>query len=192
MTKIRKTAVRSAMLPVAVLAVLVAGCGSQRPGDTTGAGAPSRTPAATPSKPADFPCPGENPTPTPTPSASTSGPAVPPTDHYAENHGFMVPIPLHGERRCEGLAVVRRVEDALEPLRRRGDFAPENTRSALTALGYSAGNVQSYQNGSTGVGFLIDASPLCVEGTMNLDSTKADAFAGYPDHTGCDRPSGGH
>ncbi|MGV4984629.1 hypothetical protein ACWC0C_35550 [Streptomyces sp. NPDC001709] len=119
---------------------------------------------------------------------------MPPTDHYAENHGFRVPIPLHGQSRCDGLTAVARVKSALEPLRRRGDFAPGSVRNALTGLGYSAGKVQVYQDGSTGVGFLIDigASPWCVEGTMSSDSAKADAFGGYPDGTGCEPPSGGH
>ncbi|MFF1408134.1 hypothetical protein [Streptomyces sp. NPDC058294] len=119
---------------------------------------------------------------------------MPPTDHYAENHGFDAPIPLHGQSRCGGLTAVRRVKSALEPLRRRGDFAPDNVRAALTGLGYSAGKVQAYQDGSARVGFLIDidTSPWCVEGTMSSDSTKADAFGGYPDGAGCEPPSGGH
>lgn len=191
MGMIRTTGARFGVLPMAVLALLVAGCGTQRPGAAR-ADAPSRTAAATPSKPVDFLCPGESPMPTPSTRADSPGPATPPSDHYAENHGFMVPFPLHGQDRCDGLAAVRRVEDALEPLRERGDFDPGNTRSALAGLGFSPEKVQSYQNGPTGVGFLIDASPLCVEGTMNRDSTQADAFGGYPDHTGCDRPTGGH
>ncbi|WP_251018481.1 hypothetical protein [Streptomyces sp. ISL-11] len=149
---------------------------------------------ATPSTPVDLPCPGESATPTPLPTADTSGSAAP-GDHYAENHGFRVPFPLHGRRRCDGLAAVGRIEAALEPLRERGDFAPEHTRSALTGLGYPAGKVRSYENGPTGVGFLIevDASPLlCVEGTMNPGSTRAESFGGYPDHSGCETPSGGH
>ncbi|MEU0254623.1 hypothetical protein ABZ299_19405 [Streptomyces sp. NPDC006184] len=148
---------------------------------------------STPSTPADFPCPGESPEPT-APTAASPSSTVPPTDHYAENHGFDVPIPLHGQSRCAGLTAVRRVKSALEPLRRRGDFAPDNVRAALTGLGYSAGKVQAYQDGSARVGFLIDidASPWCVEGTMSSDSTKADAFGGYPDGTGCEPPSGGH
>ncbi|MFI9048585.1 hypothetical protein [Streptomyces sp. NPDC053427] len=192
MTMIRSTGVRRGMLPIAVLAVLAAGCGTHRTGDDAGAGGPSRKAAATPGKPADFRCPGESPSPTPSPTAHPSGPAAPPTDHYAENHGFRVPFPLHGQRRCDGLAAVGRIESALEPLRKRGDFDPESTRKALTGLGYSAGKVQAHQNGPTGVGFLIDATPLCLEGTMNSRTTQADAFGGYPDHTGCDVPSGGH
>ncbi|MBL1086496.1 hypothetical protein JK359_31800 [Streptomyces actinomycinicus] len=119
---------------------------------------------------------------------------MPPTDHYAENHGFKDPIQLHGQSRCDGLATVARVKRTLEPLRRRGDFAPDDVRNALTSLGYSAEKVQTYQDGSAGVGFLIDidASPWCVEGTMSGDSTKANAFGGYPDGTDCEPPSGGH
>ncbi|MER6957919.1 hypothetical protein [Streptomyces sp. NPDC000618] len=192
----RRTEVRFGIPLLAILAVLAAGCGTERAADTAGDGGSSRAAARTPSTPVDFPCPGESPAPTPTssvPAADSSSPsATPPVDHYAENHGFMVPIPLHGERRCAGLAAADRIEAALEPLRERGDFAPESTRGALTGLGYSAGKVQSYQNGPTGVSFLVDARPLCLEGTMNSGGTKVDAFAGYPDHTGCDRPSGGH
>lgn len=194
MTAIRTTGVRLGMAPMvvpALLAVLAVGCGTHRPGDEAGAEGPSRA-AATPSAPVDFRCPGESSAPTPTRTPGTSGPATPPTDHYAENHGFMVPFPLHGRERCEGLAAVARVEGALEPLRERGDFAPDSTRDALTGLGYPASKVRTYQNGPTEVGFLIDTFPLCVEGGMNRESTQADAFGGYPDHSACDRPSGGH
>ena len=177
---------------VVVLTVLVAGCGTHRPGDEVAAVGPSRSAAATPSAPADFPCPGESPTPAPPTAADDSAPAAPPGDHYAENHGFRVPIPLHGQRRCDGLAAARRIDSALEPLRRRGDFKTGSTRSTLTGLGYSPGKVQVYQNGPTGIDFLIDASRMCVEGTMDRDATHADAFDGYPDHSGCDVPSGGH
>ncbi|AEW98354.1 hypothetical protein [Streptantibioticus cattleyicolor] len=116
-----------------------------------------------------------------------------PGDHYAENNGFKVPFDLYGRQRCEGLAAVSRVRNALEPLRKRGDFVPEDTRKALVGLGYPEGKVRSYQDG-TGVGFLVEAdpSPLCVEGTMLRDATRADAFGGYPDHDGCEVPSGGH
>ncbi|MEU8999068.1 hypothetical protein AB0952_20280 [Streptomyces caniferus] len=195
MAMIRTTGVRRGMLPMAALTawgVLAAGCGTHRPGDDAGGAEPSRTVAATPSRPVDFPCPGESPSPTPTPATHSSGPAAPPTDHYAENNGFKVPLPLHGRIRCDGLAAAKRIEGALEPLRRHGDFDPVRTRSALTGLGYPAGKVQSYQNGPSGVGFLVDASPLCLEGTMNDRTVQADAFGGYPDHTGCDVPSGGH
>ncbi|MEU0037394.1 hypothetical protein [Streptomyces sp. NPDC006333] len=197
MTVIRTTGVRFGMVPMvvpAVLAVLAVGCGTQRAGDEAGAAGvagPSRA-AVTPSAPVDFPCPGESPKPTPTPTPSTSGPATPPTDHYAENHGFMVPFPLHGQERCEGLAAIAGIKGALEPLRERGDFAPDSTLGALTGLGYPASKVRTYQDGPTGVGFLIDTYPLCVEGGMNRVSTQADAFGGYPDHSACDRPSGGH
>ncbi|MFD9635633.1 hypothetical protein ACFWX8_34030, partial [Streptomyces violascens] len=50
----------------------------------------------------------------------------------------------------------------------------------------------SYQDGPTGVGFLIDGSPICLEGTMSSRATEADAFGGCPDHFGCDQPRGGH
>lgn len=197
MTMIRTTGVRLGTLPVAVLAVLAAGCGTQRPGDTADAyrrSHPTPTGISTPSTPIDFPCPGESRAPAPRVTASTSDPAVPPTDHYAENHGFRDPFPLHGQPRCDGLAAVGRVKSALEPLRKRGDFDPAHTLGALTGLGYPAGKVRSYQNGPTGVGFLIEvtASPLCVEGTVDRASTRADAFGGYPDHSGCEVPSGGH
>lgn len=207
MTTIGHRRIRHAMLPVAVLALLVAGCGTQRAGDTVEAGAgPQRTAAtptgpptgpptapSTPSTPSDFPCPGETSTPTP-PSTAHVSPA--PGDHYAENHGFRVPFALHGQSRCDGLAAIARIKAALEPLRTRGDFAPEHTDSALTDLGYPAQQVRSYQLGPDGVGFLVkaDTSPLvCVKGTMGGESAvQAKAFGGFPDHPGCDTPSGGH
>ncbi|WP_148009780.1 DUF4158 domain-containing protein [Streptomyces sp. ME109] len=99
----------------------------------------SRTAAAAPSTPVDFPFPGESP-PSAPPTAEAPGSSAPPTDHHAHNQGAMVLFPLHGQRRCEGLAAVRCV---LEPPRvRRGDF-PVSTRSALTGLGYFVGKAQS-------------------------------------------------
>lgn len=195
-TTLRKTRARLGMLSPAVVVLLAAGCGTQQAGDTADAyrrSHPTPSGISTPSTPVDFPCRGESPKPTLT-AATTPTSTVPPADHYAENHGFRVPIPLHGQSRCEGLTAVGRVKNALEPLRRRGDFAPDSVRKALTGLGYSAGEVQAYQDGPTGVGFLIDmgASPWCVEGMMSSASTEADAFGGYPDGTGCEPPSGGH
>ncbi|MEU9192524.1 hypothetical protein [Streptomyces hundungensis] len=185
-------------LPLLVaVALAVAGCGTQRVGDAAGSPGPSHpTPSGvtTPKTPTDFPCPGESPkSKAPAPAASPSS-TVPPTDHYAENHGFRVAIPLHGQSRCDGLSAAGRARAALEPLRRRGDFTPESARDALTRLGYSSGRVQTHGAGPTGVGFLIDigASPWCVEGTMTSASTTAEAFAGYPDGTGCEPPRGGH
>ncbi|WP_392666989.1 hypothetical protein [Streptomyces sp. LN785] len=190
MTTLKKTGARLGTLPLAVMVLLAAGCGTQQAGDTAKA---HRRSYPTPSTPADFLCPGEDPEPTAATAAATAPSAtVPPTDHYAENHGFRVPIPLHGRNRCDGLTVTERVKSALEPLRKRGDFAPQHVQNVLTDLGYPAG--KAYQDGPTGVGFLIviDASPWCVEGTMSRDSTKADAFGGYPDGTGCEPPQGGH
>ncbi|MFC5720015.1 hypothetical protein ACFP1Z_07515 [Streptomyces gamaensis] len=198
MVMIRTSKARLGILPMAALAVLAAGCGTQRPGDTADAyhrSHPTPSGISTPSTPVDFPCPGESPTPTPPPTtAHTQDAAEPPTDHYAENHGFRVPFSLHGQSRCDGLAAVARVKEVLEPLRRRGDFAPESTRSTLTGLGYPAGKVRTHQSGPDGVGFLIDSEnpSLCLEGTLNDISVQAEAFGGYPDHSGCDVPSGGH
>ncbi|MER7342757.1 hypothetical protein ABT403_33650 [Streptomyces sp. NPDC000075] len=204
MTTIRKTRIPLGPLPWAAVAVLlVAGCGTHRAGDVADA-PPSPYPTATgispPAAPVDFPCPGESPAPTAAATTagstggSTTGSTEAPADHYAENHAFRMPLPLHGQSRCDGLAAVERVEKALEPLRRRGDFAPESVRGTLTGLGYPAGKVRANRNGPTGVGFLIDvgASPWCVEGTLNSDSTRASAFGGYPDGTGCEPPRGGH
>ncbi|WEH33039.1 hypothetical protein PZB75_06390 [Streptomyces sp. AM 4-1-1] len=194
MTMIRTAGARLGMPATAVLALLVAGCGTHRvedPADAYRRTHPTPTGISRPSTPADFPCPGESPTPAPPPAAGIS---AAPGDHYAENHGFRVPFPLHGRSRCDGLAAVRRIEGVLEPLRESGDFAPESTSRALTGLGYPAAKVRSYEMGPTAVGFLVeaDAAPLCVEGTMGRDATEAHAFGGYPDHSGCDTPSGGH
>ncbi|MEU8588136.1 hypothetical protein AB0C59_14240 [Streptomyces sp. NPDC048664] len=196
MTTIRSTAIRRAALPLAALAVLAAGCGTQRAGDDAGAPAPSRSGTATagvPGIPKDFTCPGESPSPAAPTTPGTSAPASPPADHYAENHGFRVPLPLHGQSRCDGLAASARIARALEPLRRHGDFRAPSTLAALVRLGYPAEKVRSSQSGPTGVSFLVDASStMCLEGTLDRAAVQADAFAGYPDHSGCDVPSGGH
>ncbi|MEU9040648.1 MULTISPECIES: hypothetical protein [unclassified Kitasatospora] len=191
MTMIRTRWGRLGIPAVAALAVLAAGCGTKHADAPGGTGAGGAT-AAVPTLAADFPCPGETPTRTPTPTVSGSAQATAPVDHYAENHGFKVPIPLHGQRRCDGLDAVRRIRGALEPLRARGDFAPDSTRGLLTGLGYPAAKVKVAPNGPTGVSFLVDATPLCLEGTMSSATTAADAFAGYPDGTGCEEPRGGH
>ncbi|MER5276295.1 hypothetical protein ABT025_11130 [Streptomyces sp. NPDC002809] len=132
----------------------------------------------------------------PTPTAHRSGSeAPPPADRYAENHGFQVPFSLYGQSRCDGIEAVASIEKALEPLRVRGDFAPGSAREVLTGLGYPSGETQTYRIGPAELGFLVDVddSPLlCVEGTMSRGSTRAEAFGGYPDHPGCDRPGGGH
>ncbi|MFG2576419.1 hypothetical protein [Streptomyces sp. NPDC048481] len=192
MTKTERPAILRTAPLLAALALLAAGCGTQRAGQEAGDGAPSRAAVTTPGAPADFACPGESAAPAPTPSATPSTPATPPTDHYAENHGFRVPLQLHGRSRCDGLAAARRIERALEPLRRRGDFSPQSTRAALTGLGYADGDVQSSQSGPTGVSFLVVARPLCLEGGIDREKTRVDAFGGYPDGTGCEPPAGGH
>ncbi|UQA90589.1 hypothetical protein [Streptomyces halobius] len=194
MPMIRRTGVRIGIPPIAALSLLAAGCGTERPGNDTAAGVPSQAAPAKPSRPStpvDFPCPGESPTPTPSTTADTPGPAVPPTDHYAENHGFKDPLPLHGQRRCDGIAAVTRIKNALEPLRTHNDIDPHSTRRALTALGYPTAKVETYKVDPS-VGFLINASPLCVEGKVNPHFIEANAFGGYPDGTGCKPPSGGH
>ncbi|MEV8069814.1 hypothetical protein AB0P32_27500 [Streptomyces sp. NPDC085995] len=193
MTKPRTRAAAGALpAAVAVLAALTAGCGTQHADDGAGAQRPARTAVATPSRPADFPCPGESTTPTPTPTATAAADAGTPPDHYAENHGFRVPIALHGQARCEGLAAAARIEKALEPLRERGDFDPEHTRTALVGLGYPAGKVNAHQNGDRAVGFLIVAPSMCLEGSMYREAAQADAFGGYPDGSDCEPPRGGH
>ncbi|MFF3695780.1 hypothetical protein [Streptomyces sp. NPDC002221] len=198
MTTRGKMSARLGILPLsAVLLLLGTACGTQRAGDAAGPNPDAHvtpTGVTQPSAPVDSPCPGESAKPSVPSATASASSTVPPTDHYAENHGFRVPIPLHGQSRCDGLAVVSRVTKALEPLRRRGDFVPDHAHDALTGLGYSAAKVQAYEDGPTGVGFLIDlgASPWCVEGTMSRDATKADAFAGYPDGSACQPPKGGH
>ncbi|MFJ4502858.1 hypothetical protein [Streptomyces sp. NPDC088864] len=189
----KRTRTGAGMLTAVAVAVLVAGCGTERADEAGGGSTPGGT--ATPGEPVDFLCPGEDPAPEVSSPASASVPAGAPTDHYAENHGFQVPFPLHGQDRCDGLAAVSRIERALEPLRKRGDFSPAHTRKALMGIGYGPGAVETHRSGGTAVGFLVYAgvSPLlCLEGTMNRADTEVDAFGGYPDHASCDRPSGGH
>ncbi|MEV7022423.1 hypothetical protein [Kitasatospora sp. NPDC093558] len=192
MTMIKTTGGRLALPALVGLALLVTGCGTEHVGGTTTAKAaavsPTRPPV--PTVPADFPCPGESPRPTPTAAATTSDG---PPDKWTENNGFKIPIPLHGQPRCDGLAAVKRIQGAFEPQRKRGDFTPESARTTLTGLGYEAAKVRTYQNGPAGVGFLVEAGPgLCLEGTMGNATTSAEAFAGYPDGTGCEPPRGGH
>ncbi|MEU1284103.1 hypothetical protein [Kitasatospora sp. NPDC005856] len=194
MAKIRIRRGRLGIAALAALAVLAAGCGTKHVDtveDTAGA-TPTTAATTAQGRPVDFPCPGETPTPTPTrPVSPTAAPVLPP-DHYAENHGFKVPLPLHGQSRCDGLAAVRRVKEALEPLRMGNDYTPESTRVRLTGLGYPADKVQVQGIGRTTVGFTIEATGICLTGTMIPDSTRAEAFGGYPDGRGCEEPRGGH
>ncbi len=187
----------AALTLVSLLAVVgAAGCGTRTAGEPgaagTGHGGTSASPA--PTRPTDFPCPGE--TAAPTTAApegqGSSTPAVPPTDHYAENHGFMVPYPLYGQQRCDGLAAVKKITAALELLRLKREFSPGKVHDVLTGLGYDSGKVTTQMNGDTGVAFLVDATPICLKGAMYASETEADSFAGYPDRIGCDRPRGGH
>ncbi|MEV7184467.1 hypothetical protein [Kitasatospora sp. NPDC093102] len=194
MTTIRTRRGRLGIPALAALAVLAAGCGTKHADTAQGAGT-GTPPAATTAqgKPVDFPCPGETPTPTPT-VTRTASPAAPPAlppDHYAENHGFKLQLPLHGQSRCDGLAAVQRVKAALEPLRMGNDYTPDSTRARLTGLGYPADRVRVQAIGRTTVGFTVDATGMCLAGTMIPDSTQAEAFAGYADG-GCEEPRGGH
>ncbi|MFJ8824858.1 hypothetical protein ACIREE_24125 [Streptomyces sp. NPDC102467] len=185
------------VLPVVLLAVLAAGCGTQdgrnSAADEYRRTHPTPTAISSPPTPAEHRCPGESPSPTPSAPAASDGATAQPGDHYAENHGFRVPFALHGKQRCAGLTAVGRVRQALEPLRERGDFEVRSTRDALDRLDFPDGSVESYENGD-GVGFLVtvDDSPVCVEGTLSRVAVQANAFGGYPDHAGCDMPSGGH
>ncbi|MFF7154238.1 hypothetical protein [Streptomyces sp. NPDC008139] len=174
----------------AVAALALTGCGT-RTVDSTGAEAPSGRPTAavTSASPADALCPGETPKPTPTAPAVTENPE---NGHYAENHGFMMPLPLHGQRRCDGLTEVRRVTAALEPLRKKGDLSAGRVRAGLVALGYAPESVSVSAYGSTYVGFVVDHTPVCLKGALNTAVTEVDAFAGYADGTGCRQPRGGH
>ncbi|MET8542420.1 hypothetical protein ABZW03_17465 [Kitasatospora sp. NPDC004799] len=192
MTKIRTGRGRLGLPALAVLAVLAAGCGTKHvdTGQGAGTGAPTTAGSTARAEQADVPCPGE--TPTPTRTASPTAPATPPLDHYAENHGFKVPLPLHGQTRCDGLAAVQRVKAALEPLRMGNDYTPESTRARLTGLGYPADKVRVQGIGRTTVGFTVEATGMCLTGTMVPDSTQAEAFGGYPDGRGCEEPRGGH
>lgn len=194
MTTHRKRAAGLWVLPCAVVLLLAAGCGTQRATGPSSGPAPSGTAVAAPSAPVDFPCPGESSAPPAPTAADGSGPDAPPPDRYAENHAFRIPLRLHGQGRCDGLAAEGRVREALEPLRRSGGFTPGHVQSVLTGLGYPAAAVRTYQNGPGAVGFLIDvgASPWCVEGTLTGASTTVDAFGGYPDGTACEPPRGGH
>ncbi|SFF26277.1 hypothetical protein SAMN05216251_110180 [Actinacidiphila alni] len=195
----RSTGRRAALLlptapaAVAVLALVLSGCGT-RTADGTGAGLPSGHPPVATSRavttPPEVLCPGETATPAPTatglPEAGDGAP------HYAENNGFKIPLPLHGQPRCEGLAQARALTAALEPLRKKKDFGTGHVHDSIVGLGYDPAVVGVFQNGPTGVSFLVDHAPICLEGTMDLATTKVDAFAGYPDSTGCQRPTGGH
>ncbi|MFE7117698.1 hypothetical protein ACFU99_20010, partial [Streptomyces sp. NPDC057654] len=120
------------VLPLALAAVLAAGCGTERAGAGAGAGAATPAPTvARPSTPANFPCPGESRTPSPTATVDTSErDRRPPADHYAENHGFREPFQLYGQSRCDGLAAVGRGQGARGPLRRRGAVAPRSGEKA--------------------------------------------------------------
>ncbi|WP_229928974.1 hypothetical protein [Kitasatospora xanthocidica] len=188
MTTIRTRWGRLRIPAVAALAVLAAGCGTTHvdaPGGTA-----ARTPAATAVATAqgDHPCPGETPTRTPTATASNAEATGPVTDHYAENHAFKAPLPLHGERRCEGLEAVRRIKAALEPVRARYQVDPDGIRKALVGLGYPADKVKVQRGGE----FLIDATGLCLSGSTAGEATTVEAFAGYAEGTGCEEPRGGH
>ncbi|MFE7530950.1 hypothetical protein ACFU7Y_35365 [Kitasatospora sp. NPDC057542] len=72
------------------------------------------------------------------------------------------------------------------------DYTPDSTRARLTGLGYPAEKVQVYENGRTTVGFVVQATGMCLTGTTIPDSARAEAFSGYPDRNGCDIPRGGH
>ncbi|MGW7002097.1 hypothetical protein ACWGCW_04485 [Streptomyces sp. NPDC054933] len=112
--------------------------------------------------------------------------------NYADNHGFMTPFPRHGEERCKGLAEVKRITAALEPLRMRHEFVTAQVNDRLASLGYGTGEIAVFPNGPTGVSFTVDLTPMCLEGTMDLARSQVQAHGGYPDSTGCTPRRGGH
>jgi hypothetical protein len=181
----------SAAAALAALALPLAACGTERASDGAGPVRQGTARAAVPTAPTDIPCPGE--TPAPAPSATpTRTPDGPPTDHWLENNGFKIPIPLHGQERCDALAETHRIRTALAPLAKARDFTPDHTAAALTRLGYSPSALTVTRSGPTAVHFLVNATTHCLEGDLYPTGSRTDAFAGYPDHTGCDQPRGGH
>lgn len=194
-----RTGLGAVAVACAALALLASGCGTQHAGDAASPGATVEPAGRVPgpsgsSGTVDFPCPGESAVPSsaPPPTVPTTGPNGALRDHYAENNAFRMPIPLHGQRRCAGLAATARIEGALQPLIERADFVPEHTADALSALGYEPSAVRAEGMGRDTVAFHIDARPLCLEGTMGPGRVSTDAFGGYPDGTGCERPKSGH
>ncbi|WP_372351853.1 hypothetical protein [Streptomyces sp. KL116D] len=126
----------------------------------------------------------------PVPDGATAQPG----DHYAENHGFRVPFALHGQRRCDGLAAVRRVEHALRPLRERGDFTAKSAASGRWSRSQLPDGGVRAQRDSAGVYFPRHRRPdATVRGGRPVPGGPAGrrAFGSYPDHVGCDLPSGG-
>ncbi|GAB2698824.1 hypothetical protein [Kitasatospora kifunensis] len=200
----------------ALTALVLAGCGTTRVTTASSTGAPvpsakassgasaaaasvpaSASAAASASasasgEPADVLCPGE----TPSPSAAASGSADRPDQdappNYADNHAFQDAFPLLGQDRCKGLAEVKRIAVALEPLRTAQDFVPGKVQDRLAGLGYTPSKLRVYQNGSSGVSYTVDLAPVCLEGTMSPTGVRTVAHGGYPDGTGCSMPRGGH
>lgn len=194
----------------ALTALVLAGCGTTRVTTTAGTDTPAASAvsgastasakASASGGPADVRCPGE----TPSPSAAATGPATgaatgaadrpgqdAPPD-YADNHAYQDAFPLLGQDRCKGVAEVKRIAAALEPLRTGRDFVPGDVQGRLAGLGYAPAKLRVYQNGSTGVGYTVDLAPVCLEGTMSLTEVRTVAHGGYPDGTGCSMPRGGH
>ncbi|WP_329585466.1 hypothetical protein OG500_32930 [Kitasatospora sp. NBC_01250] len=190
----------------ALTALVLAGCGTTRVTTTAGTDTPAASAvsgastasakASASGGPADVRCPGE----TPSPSAAATGSATGAADRpgqdappdYADNHAYQDAFPLLGQDRCKGVAEVKRIAAALEPLRTGRDFVPGDVQGRLAGLGYAPAKLRVYQNGSTGVGYTVDLAPVCLEGTMSLTEVRTVAHGGYPDGTGCSMPRGGH
>ncbi|MDH6139191.1 hypothetical protein P3T35_001191 [Kitasatospora sp. GP30] len=199
------------VLPLLTALLALTACGHQRadgnpsralPATTSPTTSPSPTPSPTPQQL----CPGESPSPTPSaiptsawPVDPSGSPTPPPTDgpgdaapNYADNHRFQDQLPLQGAERCQGLAEAAKVRAALEPLRTQPDITPASVQARLSALGYAPATVQLSTMGQDDVYFTIDHAPICLDGQLNPRSDSVDAYAGYADGTGCQRPKGGH
>lgn len=192
---------------LALVAVALTACGSQRGGAADGAGAAGAA-TATPSYPPPPKCAQSTATPTalpssPSPSASDTaggrqdGPGDAPP-HYADNHAYRMRASLSAEQRAGGQASAELILAELAKVRKEGGsgefgvFDDERVEAALRRVGCGEKHGVSVGNGY----YAVYTGVVCVSGRVTKDELTGEVHGVYaepqPGEGPCVENRGGH
>ncbi|WP_326767514.1 hypothetical protein OG978_26020 [Streptomyces sp. NBC_01591] len=181
MTSARRTARILAAATVLALTPVMAGCGTERAGAGTGAGAEvpgaSSGPHSGGASPYDEPVDGSD------------------ASKYRENHAFQSTAELTPADRAKGEAEVKKVKAGLAGIAEGRKTTEPRVRSALAGLGYDPGAITTGTFGPHRNTFVLDLGTICVEGSLDgmiNGLVTAEAHGKYLEGTGCVKPAGGH
>lgn len=191
------------VIAVALLAVTVTACGTERSG---GQAVRSESPRPSFSPRPKCAQPAEAPTLPPSPSAPASaggtdgrpeqnGDGAP---HYAENHAYRMQASLTPEKQAWGAASARLIRAELEKVREEGGagaygvFPEERIAAALARLGCGEEHGMYIGNGY----YSVHTGVVCVSGRVTQDELTSRVHGAYaepqPDAGPCVENRGGH